>query len=231
VLQSRLSTAITAPLLAISMVVGLVGCSDGDGSGDASGALEENVVAPGITAIDESTAIACETDANILRTALESFELIEGSPAESEEALLATGYLTDESELFDVVDGQVIAVAASCKGEVVVTTPTGETPASAPATELGQMVTDEDLLDAAGVFDAMTPEDVAEFGGEACARELADVFAAGERFVAREGRVPASLDDLANDLDGDVTLWELDESGDILVPTAGSPCPDVFSTP
>jgi hypothetical protein len=224
VLQSRL----TATFAVLALVVGLAACNS---ASDEPGAIEDNVVAPGVTAIDRSTALACELDADTLRTALESFELVEGSPAESEAALVASGYLSDESELFDVLDGELIAVANSCKGEVAVTTPTGETPASAPATELGQMVTDEDLLDAAGVFDAMTPADVAEFGGEACARELADVFAAGQRFVARDGRPPTSLSDLASDLERDVTLWELDATGTILVPTDDSPCPDVFSQP
>jgi hypothetical protein len=231
VLQSRLNAAIATPLLAVSLVVLLTACSGSDGPGDELGALEENVVAPGITAIDASTALACQADADVLRTALETFELVEGAPAESEGALVAAGHLADESELFDVVDGQIVAVAGTCKGEVVVTTPAGETPVSAPATDLGQIVTEEDLLDAEGVFEAMTPADIAGFGGEACARELADIFAAAERFVAREGRAPESLADVADDLGGEVSLWELDASGDILVPAAGSPCPDVFSTP
>ncbi len=222
-LQSRLTRAISAPLITLSLAAGLIGCSA------ENGALEENVVAPGVSAIDDATSLACTADADILRTALESFELAEGSPAESEEALLATGYLREESELFDVVDGQVLAVSGSCKGEVAVTTPSGEAPVSAPATDLGQMVTDADLLDADGVFEAMTPEDITEFGGEACARELADIFAAGERYVAREGSPPTVLADLAADLEAPPTLWALDATGTVLIPADGSPCPDVFS--
>lgn len=220
-LQGRLTAALVALALA-----GMA-CSGADD--EAAGPIEENVVAPGVTAIDQATAAVCEREADNLRRLLDEFEVIEGAPAESESALVATGYLTEESELFDVVDGRLEAVTPACKSAVPVTAPSGSAPLTAPATEVGQIVTDEQLLSADEVFGAMTDDDVTAFGGEACARELADILAAAERYLAREGANPTSLDDLADDLEREVNLWELDPTGAFLVPAPGSPCPDVFS--
>jgi hypothetical protein len=142
--------------------------------------------------------------------------------------MVAAGHLDAESELFEVVDGRIEATAQACKASVPVTAPSGSAPLTAPATELGQIVTDDQLLTADDVYAEMSADDVAAFGGEDCARELADIFAAGERFVAREGTSPTSLDELANDLEHQVTLWMLDDAGQRLIPAAGSPCPDVF---
>lgn len=199
-------------------------CASGDT--DESGA---DTAAPVITPVDADTAARCDDEADALRAAITAFEAAEGTTPESDAALVATGYLDAESDLFEVVDGRIEATANACKGSVPVTAPSGSAPLTAPATELGQIITDDELLTAADVFATMSADDVAAFGGEACARELADVFAAAERFIAREGSEPTSLDDLADDLEQPVRLWVLDAAGLRLVPADGSPCPDVFN--
>lgn len=225
-LRHRLRPA--SGLLAVSLIAVLAACGGGD-DGDGGGAIEENVVEPGITAIDDATRLACDGDADTLRAAIEQFELLEGSTPDSEAALVATGYLKEESERFDVVDGRLEAVDQACKGSVPATTPNGSVPLTAPATDLGQIITNDQVLTAAEVFATMTADDIAAFGGEACARELADIFAAGEAFTAREGREPENLDDLESDLESPVTRWAYDGTDDRLVPADGSPCPDVFA--
>lgn len=220
-LRRRLTRTTAAILLPLALA--LTACSDGEG------AVEENVIAPGVTAVDAATAATCDADADVIRTAIGAFEATEGGVPESEAALVAAGYLPDESELFDVVDGRLEAVSNACKGSVPVTAPSGSAPLTAPATDLGQIVTEDDLLNADDVFATMTEDDITAFGGEACARELADIFAAGERYTAREGTEPEGLADLADDLEAPVELWVLDEAGRTLVPAEGSPCPDVFN--
>ena len=221
-LPRRLTAAAKRGVATVTVLITIAACSGGGGT------LRENVVEPGITVIDGATALACDTDADTLRTVLEQFELLEGTPAESEAALVAAGYLRDESDPFDVVDGELRAQANACKGSVPVTTPDGSAPPSVLVTDLGQIVTDDQFITADDIFGTMTADDIADFGGEA-RREARRHFAAGERFVAREGRAPESLADLAGDLEAGVTLWMLDDTGEVLVPAAGSPCPDVFA--
>jgi len=225
VLQRRLSTVRSATIAALA-VAGLCACS-GEG-----GAIQENVVEPGITAIDDAQALRCDADAETLRVATQSFEMLEGSPAENEGALLAGGYIREESDLFDIVDGQLIAVEPNCKGSVPVTAPSGSAPLTAPATDVGEIVTETEpslpTMNADEVLATMTEDDIAAAGGTECARELAAIFAAGQTFVAREGRDPESLADLAGDLDAKPTLWTLDQDAKTLVPAPGSPCSDIF---
>lgn len=211
-------------LSAIAVAGALVsGCASGDTDGSSA-----DTAVPVTTPVDADTAARCDEDADALRAAIAAFEAAEGTPPESDAALVSTGHLDAESDLFEVVDGRIEASNNACKGSVPVTAPSGSAPLTAPATELGQIVTDDELLTAADVFATMSADDVAAFGGEACALELADVFAAAERFIAREGSEPTSLDELAGDLEQPVRLWVLDAAGLRLVPAEGSPCPDVF---
>lgn len=221
-LQGRLTALVVASLVLIG------GCGDGEG------AIEENVVRPGVTAMENASALSCEADAAALRQALESYEMLEGSAAVDEAALVAAQYLREQSELFDVVDGQLVAVDPGCKVALPpVTAPSGSAPLTAPATDVGEIVTSiapgPSAMSVDEVLAAMTADDIAAYGGIECATELAAISAAGQAFVVREARDPADLAELDGDLDREITLWDWDEAGQTLVPAADSGC--VFATP
>lgn len=209
----------------------LTACSGGDGEG---GVIEENVVRPGITAIDDASALACDGDVQAVGAALQSYEMLEGSPAADEQALVDAGYLRSPSELVDVVDGQVVAQNPDCAAALpaapLATAPSGSAPMTAPATDVGEIVTSVDPLQSTTdqVLSTMSEIDIASYGGIECATEIAAISAAGQVFIAREGREPLSLDELANDLDRAITLWTFDTARQALVPADGSPCPDSF---
>ena len=210
-------------------------CSGGDDAGD-GGAIRENVVEPGVTAIEEASALACGADVDIVSTALQSYEMLEGSPAADETALVDAGYLREPSELVDVVEGRIVAQDPGCASAVpaapapVATTPSGSTPLTAPATDLGQIVTSVAPIQQSTdeVLALMSDVEIETYGGIECATEIAAIIAAGQAFVAREGRNPDALDELADDLDREISLWTYDATRQSLVPAAGSPCPDVL---
>ncbi len=218
-----------AAVVAVALVVTAACGGDDDDSG--GGVIEEQVVRPGITAIeDEAPEAACGLDVSTLSAALESFALLEGSPAPNEAALVATGYLREESSLLDVVDGRIVAQDPSCEGAVP-RPPPGSTPLTAPATDVGDIVTSVEPaapLTPDEVLATMTDTDITAYGGIECATEIAAISAAGQAFVLREGRNPDSLDDLAGDLDRPITLWTFDPESQALVPAPGSACTDAF---
>ena len=104
-LPHRLSLAIVAVALASA-------CSSADGSD--AGALRENVIEPGVSAVDDAPVVACDAETAGLRTALEAYELLEGAPAPDEQALTDAGLLREPSELWDVVDGEIVAQHPDC---------------------------------------------------------------------------------------------------------------------
>lgn len=220
-------------LLAVGALV-LTACSGGDGEGT-GGVIEENVVRPGITAIDDASALSCDADVQAVGAALQSYELLEGAPAPDEQALVDAGYLRSPSELVDVVGGQIVAQDPGCAATLtatpIATAPSGSAPMTAPATDVGEIVTSVAPVQATTdeVLATMSEIDIESFGGIECATELAAISAAGQAFVAREGRNPDSLDELADDLDRTITLWTFDADRESLVPAAGSPCPDAFA--
>ena len=206
-LQSRL----ILPILAATAIV--ASC----GGGDDADAIRENVVEPGVSAVEEgggADTAACDIEASTLRTALESFALLEGEPAAAEAARVEAGFLRSESTLWDVVDGELVAQDPGC----------GAVPTDIEAAEI---VTDTDVPSAEEVYTAFTPDEVAAFGGADCAWELAQIYAAGEAFVAATGNSPDDLDTLVADgyLAQEPTLWVFD-AGD-LAPAEGSDCPDL----
>jgi hypothetical protein len=72
------------------------------------------VVEPGITAIDQSNALACDADLMTLRSAIDNFAVLNGAPPAAESDLVPD-WLRSESELYDVADGQVVPAAdAGC---------------------------------------------------------------------------------------------------------------------
>ena len=208
-LRSRLNHV----ALSVAGVLVLAACAGVDGT--ERGAIRENVIEPGISAIDESRTLACGADAATLRTALEAYELIEGEPAPDESALVTEGFLRDESDAWDVTDGQIVSQDPQC----------GAPPAAAPAAEI---VTDSEieLLSVDEMLATFTADDIAEVGGPECARELSVIFSGAARYVAETGLEPgtlAALDD-AGYLEEPVTSWEV--VGDAVRPIDGSGCID-----
>jgi hypothetical protein len=207
-----------AAAIVVAAAATLAACGGDDGGG----AIEENVVRPGITAMEQASALACDGDRQTLQTAIESYTLLEGDPPPDESALVAGQYLREESELYDVVDGQVVTVDPGCGGTGTVP------PATPPVTDVGQIVTStEPPLTPDQMMAELTPEEIAQVGGEACARELVTIFTAGQSYVAEQGKDPENLDELveAGYLETPITLWVVD--GETLLPAEGSGCVDL----
>jgi hypothetical protein len=224
VLQGRLMRLGSGGIVAAgALALILTACGGGDGGG----VIEDQVVRPGITALDNGATAACSQDLATLQLAVDTYATLEGSPAPNESALVATGNLREESELLDVIDGQIIAQAPACEAVVPKITPT-ETVMTAPATTIGEIVTSTEALTTDDVLATMTEADIEAYGGIECATEIAAVSAAGQEFIAREGRNPNSLDELAGDLDREIALWTFDADAQALAPADGSPCPDAF---
>lgn len=93
----------------------------------------EVVIKPGITAIEQSSALACEADLLALQTASENFTLLNVDPPIVESDLVPD-WLRSESKLYDLVDGAIVPAAAS--GCPVV--PAGATGAPAVTTATDQ---------------------------------------------------------------------------------------------
>jgi hypothetical protein len=208
VLFRRLITASAAA------AVLLTGCAGADGTD--GGAIRENVVEPGLDAVDESQAVACATEASGFRTVLEIYELTEGEPAPDEAALVEGDYVRGESELWDVVDGELVAEHPDC----------ADVPTNVPTEEI---VTDSVGTEALTVDDVMatfTADDVESVGGAECARQLAVVFAGASQYTAVEGVEPDTMADVeaAGYFAEPVTMWEVVD--DTLRPTPDSGCVD-----
>jgi hypothetical protein len=204
----------------IAAVIGLAGCGGG-------GPIEENVVRPGITAIEQASAFACNSDAEVLRTAIEVYTELQGDPPVDEAALVAAGYVRQDSTLYDVVNGQVVPVAVDCGGTgAPARTPTGSPPMTAPAADLGEIVTStEPSLTPQQMVAQFTPEEVAEVGGPECAGELASLFVAAQNYAAEQGKDPETIEALAGYLDQAIDMWVV-EAGN-LGPAPGSTCTDI----
>jgi hypothetical protein len=203
---------LTAVIAATALVA--TACAGADGT--ERGAIRENVIEPGITAIDESQVAACGAEASSFRTALEAYDLLEGEPAPDEAAMIAAGLLRNESELWDVVDGRLVPQDPAC-GNVLTTVPTEE------------IVTEPNASGAAAVDEIMaafTADDIAGYGGPECARQLAAVFAGADEYAKQEGKDPDTLADVdaAGYLAEPVTMWQVVDGS--LRPAPGSTCLD-----
>lgn len=189
-----------------ALAVAAAACSEG-------GAIEENVVRPGITAIQEDApAAACAVNAATLRSAIESFTLLEGDPPSDEQALVDAGYLRETTSDWDVADGELVAENPAC-GEV------GELPVTTI-----DIVTETEALDAADVYGAFDETAIDAIGGEACARELAAIIAAAETYLTDRDAEPDDIEALvtAGYLPQQPSLWQLVDAQ--LVPAEGSGC-------
>jgi hypothetical protein len=196
------------------------------------GPIEENVVRPGITAMEQASALACSTDAEVLRKSIEAYVLFENDPPPDEAALIAAGFLREESTLHDVVNGQVVPVAVDCGGTGVAppTVPPGSAPMTAPSTDVGEIVTStEPPLTPEQMLSEFTPEEVAEVGGPECAGELASLFVAAQNFVAEQGKDPETIEELAGYLDQPIELWVVQAGS--LAAAPGSGCINLDDSP
>lgn len=208
-LQGRLK--LTGLVLAATTLA--AGCAGADGT--ERGAIRENVIEPGITAIDQSRVLACNRDLATLRTALDMYEVLEGAPAGDEAALVAGQFLRSESDLWDIDDGRLVPIDPAC----------GATQADDPnAIEI--VTSTEPPRSAQEVFADFTAQDIAAIGGEQCARQLAEIFSGVDRFVIEQGGQPDSLSELeaAGYLAEPVTMWEVTNAG--LIPAEDSDCLD-----
>lgn len=197
---------LTPLVAAASIAVGLAACSEG-------GAIEEGVVRPGITAITEDApAAACTVNAGTLRSAIESYTLLEGEPPANEQALIDAGYLRSATDDWDVVDGELVAQNPAC-GEVDTT----------PLATL-DIVTDAAPLTADELYASFDQPAIDALGGEACARELVAIIAAAETYLAELQSEPPDIEALvtAGYLPGLPERWAL--VGGELIPAAGSGC-------
>jgi hypothetical protein len=202
VLQGRLT-----PALAVIGAALLASCGGGDG-----GVIEQNVIRPGITAIDQAGDLQCSQDASALRTAIDAYEMLEGQPPINEQVLIDGQYLREPSDVWDVVDGELVATDPGCGGADT----------DIPETEI--VTSTEPPPSPEDVLVGFSAEQISAVGGLDCARELAEIFSAGERFIAASGAEPQDFQDFidAGVLDELPKLWTT--NGDALVPVEGSGC-------
>jgi hypothetical protein len=205
VLQRRL---ISVALLSAVGLVAVTGCGDKP--------IEDVVVRPGITAIQEARDDACGLNARTLRTALDAYEMLEDEPAPDEQALIDAGFLRETTSDWDVVDGELIAENPAC--------------GAVPVTSIDDIVTSTaPVLSADEILAGWSDEQIDQVGGAECASELAAIFAGADRYVAEQGAEPTDFQDLvdAGYLTDLPTMWVAD--GDQLVPAADSGCADLPS--
>lgn len=209
---------LTLLALGLTGLVTLPACAGVDGT--ERGAIRENVVEPGITAIDQSRELACGIDARTIQTALDAYSALEGEPAADEATLIGSGFLREESEAWDVADGVLVAQDASC----------GPPPSGAPASTV-EIVTDTETLTVAETLATFTPDDIESVGGEACANQLAVVLAGAARYVAETSTEPDTIDEVeaAGYFDEPVTMWQVVD--DAIRPVEGSGCLDFIGAP
>lgn len=92
------------PLLAAAaLATTLIACGEGGGGG----VIEDNLIRPGVTAMNNASVLACNADKAALTTALSMFEIMQGEPAIDQTALIEAGYLRESSESYTVVNGQI----------------------------------------------------------------------------------------------------------------------------
>lgn len=198
----------------------LAACSEG-------GAIEENVVRPGITAITEDApAAACAVSASALRTAIESYTLLEGEPPSDEQALVDAEYLRDTTSDWDVVDGELVQENPACGPDDAAPLATldivTDTEPLSPDDTVADTVADTGPLDADELYATFDQPAIDSIGGEACARELAAIIAAAETFLAELRSEPADIEALveARYLPSMPERWELVD-GELRPTTAG----------
>lgn len=201
-LQRRLTGALLLTLAATT----LIACGDKP--------IEDNLVRPGITAIEQSRDLACGADAATIRAAIDAYTVLNGGPPADEAALVDARLLRSVSEGWDVVDGSLVAQHPSCG-------PVGD---STPEPSTVDIVTDPLPVSPEQILAGMSADQIDIVGGVDCARELVSILAASEEYVAEQQAEPTGFDDLVDGgyLDEPPTRWALD--GDRFIAADGSGC-------
>ena len=186
--------------------VGLLASCGGD-------EIEDAVVRPGITAMDDAGSAACAANQTTLRVAIDAYTVLEGEPPPDEAALVDAQFLREETTDWDVVDGEIVAENPAC-GDPAEITPIDDIVTSTIAAP-----TAEEFLA------TWSDEQIDGVGGIECATELSAILTAAPRFADEQGIDPDGLDELvdAGYLTRMPELWTLSDD-DELVPTDGSPC-------
>jgi hypothetical protein len=210
VLSGRLITSVGAALL-------LTACAGVDGT--ERGVIRENVIEPGITAIGQSRSESCGINASTLRTAIEAYSLFEGEPPPDEQALVDEGFLRSSMDDWDVVDGVIVPENPAC----------GEVPSTVPAEQIITESPDDAAMTADAVLATFTDDEIDQFGGPACAHQVAMITAGANQYFTIEGVEPETIEDLerAGYLSEPITMWQVVD--DELRPTPDSPCPDFIA--
>ena len=198
-----LSSRLTVSLAACGVAV-LASCGGDE--------IEDAVVRPGITAMEDAGSAACSANQATLRTAIDAYTMLEGEPPPDEAALVEAQFLREEMTDWDVVDGEVVAENPAC-GDPAAITPIDDIVTSTVAAPSA----DEILA-------AWSDDQIDGVGGTECATELAAILAAAPRYAEERGTDPDGLADLvdAGYLTEAPRLWTVVD--DELVPTDDSPC-------
>jgi hypothetical protein len=209
-LQTRLT------IIACVATLGLLTACGGEG------VIEKNVIRPGITALDQSKVLACEGDAETIRVAMEAYELLESAPAPDEATLVAAQYLKQESEYWNIANGQLVAQDPDCATVTPIEIVTEQT-ASATADVSTDFSTELAAMTPESVVAGATEAEIAEVGGRDCALEVARVGLAFGRSAITNGVEPSSIQQLLDDGTLEpLTLWT--PTGMILDAAPGSAC-------
>lgn len=81
-------------------------------AGCGSNSPVEVIVKPGITAIDQGNVLACSSDLDNLRLAIDAYTTLNAGPPTAESDLVPD-WLRSESEHYDLVDGQLVPAPGS----------------------------------------------------------------------------------------------------------------------
>ncbi|MAT04348.1 MAG: hypothetical protein CL424_04810 [Acidimicrobiaceae bacterium] len=192
-------------VLAVCGALLLAACGGGD-------EIEDAVVRPGITAMEDADSAACAANQTTLRVAIDAYTVLEGEPPPNEAALVEAQFLRAETTDWDVVDGEIVAENPAC-GDPAEVTPIDDIVTSTIASP-----TAEEFLA------SWSDEQIDGVGGIECATELSAILTAAPRFADEQGADPDGLDELvdAGYLAETPELWTVTD--DELVPADGSPC-------
>ncbi len=208
-------------LIGVAVTLGVVATA---GCGDGSEGPLNDLAETGVTAINNAELLTCDQNLAALQTAIQSYAMLEGAPPADEGALIDAQYLRGEVEGWDVVNGETVATDAQC-GDVGAGPANTAVPATAPATTIGQIVTDtEPPQTVEEMLATLTDDEIVALGGAECANELAAIAVAGQRYFDEQGVDPpdmAALTD-AGYLTPAPVLWTV--IGDELSGVEGSGC-------
>ena len=101
-------------VLAVCGALLLAACGGGD-------EIEDAVVRPGITAMEDADSAACAANQTTLRVAIDAYTVLEGEPPPNEAALVEAQFLRAETTDWDVVDGEIVAENPACGDPAEVT--------------------------------------------------------------------------------------------------------------